>query len=403
VIELFDFSQLAMRDNANLEAFFEWRRRAFPFFARKTFLTHASVSPLPAHARDALHQYAEHICNEGQFDYGHDAIYKRCKERIAQLLKENAVAATPHEIAFASSTSHALGLVATSLPWIAGENCIVADGDFPANVTTWKNLEHTHGIEVRMVPFRARMDISLEDIMPLVDEKTRIVSLASCNFLSGFPPNLKEIGNWLHARGVLLCVDAIQTLGAVRCDFSEVDFICADAHKWLLGPNGIALLWTRKEVLQTLRPAIFGWLAAQDRANWFAYDTTPIACAERFEPGARNYLGIVGMEASLEVLQSHDAALIENRIVKLRNFAAQLLQEHGFEVLWSPTSELKSGIVSFRAASDTATTALYRKLDEKFALSLRADKNGNQWIRVSAHFMNCEQDIEDLVQRAKLV
>jgi selenocysteine lyase/cysteine desulfurase len=394
MIEPFDFS--ATRDDAALENFLEWRRRAFPFFERKVCLTHASVSPLPAHARDALQQYAAHIASEGQFDHVHDAIYKRCKERLATLLQENGAPAAPDEIAFAGSTSHALGLVATSLPWKAGENCVVADGDFPANVTTWKNLQHTHDVEVRMIPFRPQMNFGLADIKPLVDEKTRVVSLASCNFLSGFPPNLKEIGSWLHARGVLLCVDAIQTLGAVRCDFSEVDFVCADAHKWLLGPNGIALLWTRKEVLSTMRPQILGWLASQDREHWFHYDTTPIASAERFEPGARNYLGIVGMEASLEVLQSHDAALVESRVVNLRNLAAQLLQENGYEVLWPPTSDLKSGIVSFRAASDEATTALYKKLDEKFALSLRSDRNGAQWIRVSPHFMNCEEDIFDL-------
>ena len=321
------FPEANPRDAAVLESFLEWRRRAFPFFERKTFLTHASVSPLPAAASHALREYSSRIATEGQFDSVHDAIYHRCKERLSALLRENGAPASPDEIAFAGSTSHALGIIATSIDWKAGENCVVADGDFPANVTTWKNLQWTHGVETRMIPHRAQMDICLADIIPLVDEKTRIVSLASCNFLSGFPPNLKEIGAWLRAKGVLLCVDAIQTLGAVRCDFSEVDFVCADAHKWLLGPNGIAVLWTRKEVLKDLRPMIFGWLSSQNRDNWFDYDTTPIESAERFEPGARNYLGIIALDASLEVLESLGWETIESRVVHLRDFAAQMLNE----------------------------------------------------------------------------
>ena len=387
------FPEDKARDAAVLEIFLEWRRRAFPFFKRKICLTHASVSPIPAATRDALVEYSHRIADDGQFDHVHDAIYFRCKERLAALLRQNHAPAEVSEIAFASSTSHAIGIVATSIDWKAGENCVVIDGDFPANVTTWKNLTHTHGVEVRLVPHREAMDISLDDIMPSVDGKTRVVSLASCNFLSGFPLDLKTIGAWLHQRGVLLCVDAIQTLGAVRSDFSEVDFICADAHKWLLGPNGIAVLWTRKEVLKTLRPMIFGWLSSRNRDSWFDYDTTPIDSAERFEPGARNYLGIIALDTSLAVLQSGDVEVLENRIVHLRDFAAQKLSERGFRVLWTGDESLKSGIVSFQAESDAATKALYQKLDENFGLSLRKDKFDKSWIRISAHWMNCEEDL----------
>lgn len=391
------FPEANPRDAAVVESFLEWRRRAFPFFSRKICLTHASVSPIPAATRDAITEYSARLAIEGQFDFIHDATYIQCKERLAQLLRENDAPASAEEIAFAGSTSHALGIVATSIDWKAGENCVVVDGDFPANVTTWKNLTHTHGVEVRLVPHREQMDISLDDIIPFVDEKTRIVSLASCNFLSGFPLDLKTIGAWLRERGVLLCVDAIQTLGAVRCDFSEADFVCADAHKWLLGPNGIAVLWTRGEVLKTLRPMIFGWLSSQNRDSWFDYDTTPIDSAERFEPGARNYLGIIALNASLGVLQSGDLKVLENRIVHLRDFAAQKLAERGFRILWHGDANLKSGVVSFQCESDVATKALYQKLDENFALSLRNDKFGKAWIRISAHWMNCEDDIEKLV------
>ena len=129
----------------------EWRNAQFPFFEHKICLTHASVSPLPAHTRDAVRAYIDRISWQGQFDFVHDDIYRRCKERLARLIGFGAQA---DEIGFAGSTSHALGIVATGLDWKAGDNCVVADGDFPANVVTWKNLAHTHGVEVRLVPHR---------------------------------------------------------------------------------------------------------------------------------------------------------------------------------------------------------------------------------------------------------
>lgn len=369
-----------------------WRKDNFPFFQKKIFLTHASVSPLPARSRDALCDYATRITAEGQFDPVHFPIYFRCKERFAELI---GAPARPEEIAFAGSTSHALGLVATSLDWQAGNNCIVADGDFPANVVIWKNLAHTHNVEVRLIPFRPAMDITLDDIVPLVDERTKIVSLASANFLSGYAIDANAIGAWLQERGILFCVDAIQTLGAIEFDATNVDFVCADAHKWLLGPNGTAVLWARGEVLPRMRPQILGWLAVQGRDNWMAYDTTPIDSAERFEPGARNYLGVVATEASLEFLQEFGMANVEKLVLKWRDYAVQKLASLDCRFLWQPTPNNRSGIVTFQPSNGN-TAALYNHLEERFALSLRQDRFGSDWLRVSPHFMNCEADLDEL-------
>ena len=376
------------------EGFFAWRRAEFPFFERKICLTHASVSPIPARAQQALVDYAGRLACEGQFDYIHEPTYQRCKARLAKLIGHGA---KPEEIAFAGSTSHALGLVATAYPWKPGDNCVVSDGDFPANVVTWKNLEHTHGIEVRLVPGRPVMDLTVADLAPYVDENTRMVSLSAANFLSGYPLDLKSIGAWLHQRGILFCVDAIQMLGAVPIDASEVDFLCADGHKWLLAPNGIAVLWARSEALAKLRPMILGWLATQGRDNWFAYDTTPRAQADCFEPGARNYLGAIALEAALAVLEDAGAETVAARVTSVRDHAAQRLSEAGCTLLWTPEPGKATGIVSFQKPG-VDTAALYQRIDERFAVSIRQDRAGVPWIRLSPHFMNCEQDIDALVE-----
>ena len=378
-------------------SFHEWRNRAFPFFKRKIFLNHAAVVPLPQAVVDAIASYTALVSEEGQFIDVHRHIYEGCRDRVAALLGHNA---TSDEVTFAGSTSHALGIVATSIDWKPGDNCVIADGDFPANVVTWLNLQHKYGVQVRRIPRRADFSIALEDLEPLVDERTRIVSLSSCNFLSGCPIDTNQIGKYLHSRGVLFCVDAIQTLGAIPLDISHVDFVCADAHKWMLGPCGVAVLWVRQQVLEELRPAMLGWLAAPNVENFFAYSTDPLPTAERFSPGERNYTGIAGLNAALEMFQSFGHENIAQRVSGLRNYAAQNAVEVGLQVLWMP-DERRSGTVSFRAHSDEATISLHQKLDESFSISLRNDPEGTKWLRLGPHLMNWREDIDALFEQAR--
>lgn len=373
------------------------RREHFPFFNHKICLTHASVAPLPARTVEAVSSFAARLGSEGQFEYFSEPIYNLAKERLARLLGNGA---RPEEIAFAGSTSHALGLVATSFPWQAGDNCVVFDGDFPANVIVWKNLAHTHGVEVRVVPFKPARDYSPADLEGLVDERTRIVTLSAVNFLSGFALDVRAFGEFIHARGALMCVDAIQGFGGVELDLSEADFACADAHKWMLGPNGAAFAWFSPRVLPRMRPQILGWLATEQRDDWFSYSTEPIHSAQRFEPGARNYLGIAGMEASLALLEEAGMSEVSRRVHELRDYGAKLLVGVGCPLRWVPDGTNASGIFSFQAP-DGRTKELSDELDGRFALSLRSERDRSQWIRVSAHFMNCEADLDELAEAVR--
>ena len=396
-----NFAEIA-RDEAT---FNQWRRRAFPFFESKIFLTFGSVSALPSVARDAIIEYSNSIAQRGQFEFGiDDVMYDNCKTRVARLIR--GVETSHEDVAFAGSTSHALGIVATGIDWRAGDNCVVADGDFPANVVIWKNLRHRYDIDVRLIPPTREVCITLDDVKKLVDERTRIVSLCSANFLSGCPIDISKIGEWLRSQSILFCVDAIQTLGAINFDATYVDFVCADAHKWLLGPNGIAVLWSRKEAREQLRPAILGWLAPADRDNWFAYDTTPHPTAERFEPGARNLIGAVALDAALkqreEILDECGYDWIENRVVALRNHAVRVLEIAGCELLWRPAETSKAGIVSFRHP-EIDSDELYEEFSERFALSIRADRDGDKWIRVSASWPNTFSDLDELAKHVSKV
>lgn len=378
----------------DLDAFHQWRVQAFPFFAHKILLNHAAIVPLPQTVSDAICAHAHKAATQGQYYFLNQDTQDRCRQRAANLLTP---AGNASEIAFAGSTSHALGIVATSIDWKAGDNCVVADGDFPANVVTWLNLKFKYGVEVRLVPRRENFAVTLEDVQPLVDERTRIVSLSSANFLSGTLIDTATIGAWLHEKNVLFCVDAIQTLGALPLDVSHVDFVCADAHKWLLGPAGVAILWTRQSVLETLRPAMLGWLSAPNMENFFAYETEPFPNGQRFEPGERNAVGICGLDAALGLLADFGQETIARRVLDLRAYSIEKLQEIGCRVLFNESHG--SGSVSFQIDGDMR--ALSEHLEERFALSLRNDFDGGLWIRSSAHFMNTRDDIDQLADAIK--
>jgi selenocysteine lyase/cysteine desulfurase len=145
-----------------------------------------------------------------------------------------------------------------------------------------------------------------------------------------------------------------------------------------------------------MRPSILGWLAVQDRDHWLEYDTTPIASAERFEPGSRNYIGIIALDAALQIFENLGLEQIENRVTALRQYAAKKLTEKECRLLWEPSPDLPAGIISFQPPDGNAA-AFYEKAESQFMLSLRDDKAGDKWIRLSAHFMNCENDFDTLV------
>jgi selenocysteine lyase/cysteine desulfurase len=118
----------------------------------------------------------------------------------------------------------------------------------------------------------------------------------------------------------------------------------------------------------------------------------PHPTAERFEPGAHNLLGIFGLDAALELLLEAQPEHVEAQVVALRDLVARRLQELGCRLLWTPDS-LPGGIVTFQPPKESAA-AFHERTQSRLTVSLRQDRNGEHWIRVSPHFMNDEDDVE---------
>lgn len=367
----------------------ELRRAEFPAVARGIFMGHAGVCPLPRRVQLAINYYLA-ACTEGdQEEALPSRFFPELRASAATLLK-----ATPEEIALVGPTTLALSFVAEGLRFRKKGNVLVYQDDYPSNVYPWMTLVH-RGMEVRLLNIRQFGIVRTRDILGQIDENTRLVALASCHYISGCRLDLAEIGAELRQRGILFCVDGIQTLGAFPTTVEHVDFLAADAHKWLLGPCGSGLLYVRKELQKDLRPLVHGWHNI-NCPNFIAQDDLEYKQdARRYEGGTHSLPGLVGLKASLELLLELGIDNIAAELLRKRAFIAGQLRAKGYSILNDPSEPRHQGgmLSCFKPGFDLAP--LHTRLaQERITLSLRFDRTGQKYLRFSPHFYNTDAEIE---------
>src|SRR5215471_17087603 len=230
-------------------------RRECPVTTRWAYFDHAAVAPLTERARRTLTEWAADLAENGEVnDPARVRRIEEVRRLAAQLLN-----ADPLDIAFVKNTSEGVGIVAEGLPWQAGDNVVTAEEEYPANLYPWMNLAD-RGVELRLVPSRNGR-ILLDDLRAALDDRTRLVSLSFVEYASGFRNDLDAVGQLCRENGVLFFVDAIQGLGVLPLDVrrTPIDFLAADGHKWLLGPEGAGLFWIRRDLVERLHPVGVGW------------------------------------------------------------------------------------------------------------------------------------------------
>src|ERR1044072_8863148 len=226
-------------------------RSLFPVTEKFIYFNPAAFCPLSTRVRAAMHGLVDDVTTNGSFHFFDWCDrYEAVRTSAARLVN-----ASPGEIAFMKNTSDGLSTVANGIAWQIGDNAITTNVDFPSNVYPWMRLAQEQGIEMRMVKEREGR-IEAEDVIALIDERTRIVSLSWVQFSSGFRTDLETIGKACREREVIFMIDAIQGLGALKLDVVRdyVDAFAADAHKYLLGPEGVALFYISERILERIQP-----------------------------------------------------------------------------------------------------------------------------------------------------
>ena len=354
------------------------------------YLNHAAVAPWPVVTAEAVKAFADENARQGSKDY--DAWLNREKElreRLARLIN----APSTSEIALLKSTSEGLSVIAYGLPWKRGDNVVVPAEEFPSNRIVWQSLE-SRGVETRLVPV-VRAGDPEQALIDAIDSRTALLSCSAVQYASGLRLDLQRLGKACKRAGVLFCVDAIQSVGALQFDVQacKADFVVADGHKWMLGPEGTALFYCRQALIPRLELKQYGWHMVQDFADFSKKDWHPNDTAQRFECGSPNMTGIVALHASTGLLLEVGMGMIEQTVLAITGYLIErLLALDKIEILSAMEDSRRAGIVLFRKR-DTNTEKLYRHLQHHGVICAMRGEG----IRFSPHFYTSEDRIDAAV------
>jgi selenocysteine lyase/cysteine desulfurase len=370
----------------------ELRQHEFPVTRKKIFLGHAAVCALPRRVAQAMND----CVNEGTLGDQEEFVLHRiagARAAGARLLH-----CQPEEVSLVGPTSLGLSFVAAGLEFRRGDNILIYHDDYPSNVYPWMALA-AKGVQVRLLNTRGLGAIRTVDVMGQVDENTRLVALASSHFISGHRLEHETIGGWLRERGVLFCLDAIQTLGAFPTPVDHVDFLAADAHKWLLGPCGAGVFYVKRDLQEKLNPPIYGWHNVRN-PNFIAQEKIEYrGGAAKFEAGTHNLVGLIGLLAAMELALEIGVDLIAEELARKRAWFVPALQAKGFSVLNpEPKPDGAGGITSaYLPGQDLAPLQKKLAADGVIA-SLRVDRKGQNYLRFSPHYYNTDAELRRVLE-----
>ncbi|MFN0123776.1 MAG: aminotransferase class V-fold PLP-dependent enzyme, partial [Blastocatellia bacterium] len=343
-----------------------------------------------APAYEAMEEYIRSLRDNGLPDWERWL----AKTRHVRGLCAQLINAAAREIAFAQNTSAALSVIANGIAWRAGDNVVSADCEFPANVQPWLRVKREYGVELRRAAEReGRLETG--EILELIDARTRVVALSFVEFGSGFRNDLATIGRYCRERDILFVVDAIQGLGALQLDVERdcIDALAADAHKFLLGPDGIAILYVSARAMPRITPTLSGWLSIRNPNDHANPDQPWAESAKRYEPGSHNSAGIYGLGASVELMLRIGTARIESYLLELTDYLCAGLVARGYEIVSSRRPGEASAVVCCRHEQYSAEQ-LYERLNEHRIIT--TPRLGR--LRISPHFYNNRADIEQLLE-----
>jgi selenocysteine lyase/cysteine desulfurase len=366
-------------------------RRCFPIITEKVFLNHAGTSPICTPVAEAIRAYLERRINGEPTDSGEES----AKKLFAELIN-----ARPEEIALVPNTSTGLSIVANLLRYPRGSNIVTSDLEFPSVVYPWLMMKKKFNLEVRYVK-------NVEGCLPIgefekaIDDQTVAVAISHVEYGNGFRNDLAEIAKIAHEHGARLAVDACQSAGALGIDVKrqDVDYLATSCYKWLLGPSGAGFLYVKEDLIEGGEPVFIGW-ASVDQGIFRTVDLWDnrrlvlSGTASRLEVGTLSGLSFVGAAAALRLILDYGIDLIERRVLELTGYLLKRLGEEGYEIQTPEEPNSRSGIVNFKVPEPEKTASELRRR----GVIVSARMNG---IRVSPHFYNTKEDIEEFLTRLK--
>lgn len=372
-------------------------RAAFPVAEEWVYVNHAAVAPVALPVERAVAGFLAQARREGSAGFaGWLARREEARRSAATLL-----GARPEEVSFTTSTSQGLITVAEGVSLQPGDEIVLLEDDFPSNRIPWFRQQR-RGARMVPVPRDAAGRVTADAVLARVGERTRLVAVSWVAFDTGYRMDLRALGDGLAQRNAraqaggrpraLLCVDAIQGLGALPLDVRGcgIDFLSADSHKWLLGLEGVGLFYCRAERLDELDSPLTSWWSMAEPFRPWRPGAALQPDARRFEYACLPTAALFGVEAALRMLLEAGPAEVERQVLALADRLADGLEERGWTVL-SPRErpDERSGIVTARPPAGSARAAVERLL----AARVQAVERGGG-VRFSPHAWNTAGEMD---------
>ncbi|MCC7475216.1 MAG: aminotransferase class V-fold PLP-dependent enzyme [Pirellulales bacterium] len=369
-------------------------RAAMPAARKFAYFDHAAMSPLPRPAAEAIEAWLREAVEIGNPVWGEWVK----KVEAARADAARLIGAHAEEIVLVSNTTSGISIVAEGLDWQPGDNVVTFADEFPSNVYPWMNLA-SRGVELRRVATEPSGRPDLAKLAAACDNRTRVVTVSWVGFATGYRHDVPRIAEIAHRCGALMFLDGIQALGVFPIDVDEfgIDFLAADSHKWMLGPEGAGIAYIRRNHLDRLRPIGPGWHSIDPGQDYTHIELNLRPTAARYEGGTQNNAGILAMGASIRLLAGLGTANLSAAVLENTDLACERLAKIGARIVSDRSldhrgGEQRSGIVSFEMSGQDPMALKRHLMRQDIILGCRAGR-----LRISPHAYNNEEDIDRLV------
>jgi len=365
-------------------------RSLFPALKHLNYLNSASVSPVPTTAIEAINVQLRDVAEYGSLHYTDwIATKNRARGLMAEMLHVR-----PEQIAFTRNTSDGFATLANGLPWSADDNIVSYQREFPANYYPWRRIRDDFGVELRLCPERnGRVD--LDEFTSLIDSQTKVVAISSVQYESGFKADLERIGRAARSVDALSCVDIIQGFGALPYDLPAqlVDAASGASHKWLCSAEGCGFLYLSDRARERVKPTLVGWISVETPWDFEDLEQPFLPNALAWESGTGTSSLFYGLEQSLKLIHETGAETIERHLFDLTDHLCDSLAGKNYEIISSRFPNERSSIVCIAHRDGVPANQITAQLEvEKIIVAPRGGR-----IRISPHFYNNIEDIENLV------
>ena len=356
---------------------------------------------------DAINDYYNNYCaNTHRGDYKISLKASSEFELSREKLKAFINAESKEQIVFTSGTTESLNMIVNGyFKYNLNENdeVLISKSEHASNILPWYELSNEIGIKVNYIPLEEDHSLSLEGVKKAITPSTKVISIAHVSNVIGDVRPLKEIISYAHEKGILVVVDAAQSVGHISVDVQDldVDFMAMSAHK-MCGPTGIGALYGKYDLLDKIKPYKYGggMNVAFSSPKEIEYMDLP----QKLEAGTQNIAGVIGYGKAIDYINSIGVDNIEEYTSSLKRYLIDKLKDVKNINIYN--QDIEGSTLTFNINNVFAQdTGIYL---DKYNICVRSgahcakkleDEIGiKNTVRISLYFYNTKEDIDKLVE-----